>query len=155
MFELRGKIEFDPINITKKHEGQSSWKKIVIVKFNDDICEYYSWFLKTRFDLILNKPLRGSHITIINDRCDDDIYIQAREIFNNKEIIFEYDPIYIRSNDKGHWWIRAYSQDAANIRNVMGLNDPFFGLHLTIGKANEQNLEHSKYITRQCIKFDL
>ena len=40
-------------------------------------------------------------------------------------------------------------------REEMGLNDPFFGLHLTIGKANEQNLEHSKYITRQCIKFDL
>ena len=51
MIEIKGILEFDPVNVTKKHLKQSSWKRTAIVKFNDDISEYYSWFLQKRFDL--------------------------------------------------------------------------------------------------------
>ena len=91
MFELKGKIEFDPINVTKKHNNQSSWKKTAMVKFDDDTFAYYSWFLQKRFNLFLNKPLRGTHVTIINDKCDDEIYAQARQLFHGKEITLQYD----------------------------------------------------------------
>jgi len=123
MFEIIGKIEFDPVNVTKKHDKQSSWKKVAMVRFqnNDDTYAYYSWFLKKRFNLVLNKPIRD-----------------------------------IRSNKKGHWWLKAYCDDAHNIRTVMGLDPkPYFGLHITIGLATHLQLEHSKYITDQCIRFDL
>jgi hypothetical protein len=156
MFELIGKIEFDPVNVTKKHNKQSSWKKTAMVKFDCDIWEYYSWFLKKRFNLYLNKPLRGTHVTIINDMVDDDIYKQARDMFHGKEIRIKYDPTHIRSNIKGHWWINVESDDAKNIRSVMGLSpDPYFGLHLTIGLATHLQLEHSNYILKQCLKFNL
>lgn len=157
MIEIKGILEFDPINITKKHLKQSSWKRTVFVKFNDDIPEYYSWFLKKRFDLKLNKPLRGSHLTIINDKFEsDELYIQARELFHGKEIIVKYDPSLIRSNKNGHWWIKADSDDARNIRSSIGLDpDPYFGYHITIGLATYLQLEHSNYILDQCVKFNL
>jgi hypothetical protein len=158
MFEIIGKIEFDPINVTRKHDTQSTWKKVAIVKFdiNDDTYAYYSWFLKKRFNLNLNKPLRGTHLTIINDIVDDDFYKMGRELFHEKEIKIQYDPSIIRSNKKGHWWLKAHCDDAHNIRSVMGLDpNPYFGLHITIGLATHLQLEHSRYITDQCIKFDL
>ena len=39
MFEMKGKIIFDPINVTKKHNDQSTWKKVAIVKFDCDTYE--------------------------------------------------------------------------------------------------------------------
>ena len=155
MFEIKGKIYYDPINVTKKHFKQSSWKKVAIVRFNDDLPEYYSWFLKKRFNLILNKPLRGSHMTIINDKINDNIYNESKKFFNKKEITIKYDPTHIRCNDKGHWWLKAYSDDALNIRNVMSLNDPYFGLHITLGRATHLNLEHSNYIRKISLKYNL
>lgn len=155
MFTIKGKIKFDPVDVTKKHLKQASWKRVAIVEFNDDTWEYYAWFLKRRFNLRVNKPLRGTHFTLINDIVDNDIYLQAKKMFDGKEISISYDPEIIRSNEKGHWWIKAESDDANNIRSVMGLGDPFFGFHITIGRATHLDLEHSKYITRQCIKFNI
>lgn len=153
MLELIGKIEFDPVNVTKKHNKQASWKKTALVKFDCDIWEYYSWFLKKRFNLYLNKPLRGTHLTIINDKFDPEteyLYDQGRQLFHGKEIRIQYDPTLIRANDKGHWWINAQSDDAKNIRSVMGLTpDPYFGFHITIGLATHLQLDHSKYILKQ------
>lgn len=156
MFEMIGKIEFDPINVTKKHNKQSSWKKTAIIKFDDNVYDYYAWFLKKRFDISLNKPLRGTHVTIISDIIDDDVYLAAKDIFDGKEITIKYDPTIIKANKKGHWWIKVYCDDAKNIRSAMGLNpDPYFGLHLTIGLATYLQLEHSNYILDQCIKFNI
>lgn len=156
MFELKGVIEFDPVNVTKKHSAQSSWKKTAMVKFDDDTWAYYAWFIEKRFNLKLNKPLRGTHITIINDKCDFDTFEQARQIFHGKEITLKYDPTCIRANKKGHWWIKVECEDVRSIRTVMGLSpDPYFGLHLTIGLATHLQLDHSNYILDQCIKFNL
>lgn len=166
MLELKGKIEFDPVNVTKKHNKQSSWKRVAMVRFNDDIVrdgdglskitsDYYAWFIERRFNIKLNKPLRGTHITIINDVVDNDIYEQARAIFHNKEITLFYDPTNIRSNGS-HWWIKVESNDSINIRTAMGLSPyPYFGLHLTIGLATHLQEVHSKYILRQCKMFNI
>ena len=52
--------------------------------------------------------------------------------------------------------MKVYCDDARNIRSAMGLTpDPYFGLHLTIGHANERNIEHSEYILNQCKRFEL
>ena len=156
MYEIKGKIVFDPIDKTKKHVRQSSWKKNVMVEFKDDTWAYYSWFLKNRFNLVLNKPLRGTHFTLVNDIVDGDIYAQAKKMFDGTEITIQYDPTNIRSNDKGHWWLKAYSDDAKNIRRVMGLDEyPFFGFHITMGLATHLQLEHSRYIPKQCLRYNI
>jgi len=33
-----------------------------------------------------------------------------------------------------------------SIRTELGLGKPFFGLHMSIGYANEKNIEHSEYL---------
>jgi hypothetical protein len=56
------------------------------------------------------------------------------------------DPTNVRANEKGHWWLKVYSDDAQNIRNVMGLGVPYFGFHLTIGLATHDELEKSEIV---------
>ena len=50
---FKAKIVFDPIDKTKKHKDQSSWKNVAICKTYDDIDLYYSWFIFKRFNLIV------------------------------------------------------------------------------------------------------
>lgn len=155
MFEIEGIIQFDPINVTKKHNQQSTWKKVAIVKFDCDIFALYRWYIKKRFNLKLNTPLRGSHLTFINDIIDDDTYLQAKQMFDGKLVKVVYFPQDIESNIKGHWWIPADSNDCSQIRLVMGLGNPYFDYHITIGRATHLELEHSNYITQQCQIFGI
>lgn len=155
MLELKGKLIFNPINVTKKHNKQASWKKVAFVKFDGEDAAYYSWFLEKRFNLKLNKPLRGTHVTFINDIVNDEIYKEASKVFNNKEITIKYDPSKVRSSGT-HWWINVESDDLKNIRSAMGLDpNPYYGLHMTLGLATHIQEDHSKYILRQCLKFNL
>lgn len=154
LIKLRGKIEFSPKDVTRKHEEQSSWKRIAIIKTDCDLDRYYAWFLEKRFNLKLNRNLRGSHITFISDKMNKRIFDDASKLFNGKEIDF-YIELEPRSNAE-HWWLRAFSPDAENIREAMGLSrQPYFSFHLTLGYANEKNLEFSEYILRQCQRYEL
>lgn len=152
MFEVKGILEFDPINVSKKHQSQS-WKRIAMVKFDCDLDKYYSWLLENRFNLKLNRPLRGPHITIISDIIDNNMWNEARNIFHNREITLKYNTD-IRSNSE-HWWLKVICEDGDNIRTAMCLGKPYYDYHLTIGYANGKNIEHSKYILEQCKKFNL
>ena len=156
MLELKTKIIFDPKDLTKKHISQSSWKRVVTCQTDCDVHEYYAWFLNARFNLKLNKPIRKAHITIVNDKIQDyELYNMTKQLFHGKEITFKYDPVEIRTNGE-HFWIKVYSDDVANIRTVMGLSPkPFFNLHLTIGYANEKNIQHARYIHSIILKYNL
>lgn len=155
-----GQIRFEPEDRTKKHREQSSWKKIAMVNFNGDVTEYYAWFVKKRFNLELNKPLRGAHISFINDSIKD---ISKNGELSNKEVNLLWEsvkkkwdgvkvPITLeltpRTDDK-YWWLRVADEsrhELQGIRSELGLGKPYWGLHLTIGYANEKNIFHSKYI---------
>ena len=158
--ELTGKIEFEVENKTKKHHNQSSWKKMVMIMIDGDIAEYYAWFIESRYNLVLNSPLRGAHVSLVNDSikelsCGDtktiDEINKTWELVKNKwdkKII----PIYLdidTCTDGKHWWLRV-SHDERDlmhgIRSELGLSKPFFDLHMTIGYANEIHEEHSEYI---------
>lgn len=155
MIRVKGKLDFSPEDRTKKHKNQSSWKRTAMILTKCDIDKYYAWFLKSRFNLELNKNLRGSHITIISDRMDQKVFDEGAKIFQGKEIEFFYDPKDINSSGK-HWWINIHCPDAENIREALGLKRiPYFGFHLTIGHANEKNAYHSEYILNQIKRFGL
>lgn len=154
VIKIRGIIEFSPEDVTRKHRAQSSWKRVAIIKTDCDLDRYYAWFLKKRFNLELNKNLRGPHITFISDRLEKEVFDEASKIFNGKEIDFylELEP---RGNG-AHWWLRVHCPEAESIREAIGLSrDPYFGFHLTLGYANEKNIDHSKYIIECCKKFEL
>ena len=42
-----------------------------MVFIDGDVSEYYAWFVKKRYNLTLNKPLRGAHVSFINDSMRD------------------------------------------------------------------------------------
>lgn len=157
---LKGKIGFEPENKTKKHNAQASWKKIAMVFLDGDVAEYYAWYLKKRFNLVLNKPLRGAHISFINDRMGDmtlngtrtleevnTLWEQVKTKWNGKEveIVLNLEP---RTDDRS-WWLNIPHENREvlqGIRNELGLGKPYFGMHMSLGYANEKYIEHSKYI---------
>ena len=154
---IKGKILFDPENRTKKHNRQSDWKRIAMVHFEGEMCDYYSWFIERRYNLKLNKPLRGAHITFINDSTKDisnnftipndvvdDMWDNLKKKWDGKEIEVTIN-LDVRSNSD-YWWFRVTSPQFEEIRGEIGLGKPFFNYHMTIGYANNRNLEHSNYI---------
>jgi len=150
----KGIMDFKIEDVTRKHRSQSVWKRVAIIRTDCDLDRYYAWFLKKRFNLELNKNLRGSHITFISDRMDKTMFEEATRLFHGKEITF-YVELEPRSNGQ-HWWMRVHCPEAETIREAMGLSrEPYFGLHLTLGLANERNIAHSKYILECCKKFEL
>jgi hypothetical protein len=165
-----GKILFEPENKTKKHIAQASWKKVAMVMFDGDIAEYYCWFLKKRFNVELNPPLRGAHVTFINDRASDinkgvgteeekeALWEALKNKWDGKEVSVTLN---LRPfSDVNHWWLivdHKYRDELHDIRAEVGLEKPYFGLHMTFGyqaeNKNEQgevifnrHLEHSRYI---------
>lgn len=172
MIVLKGKIIFDPVDRTAKHKSQASWKKVAIITFEDElnpsengICDYYAWFINKRYSIKLNKPLRGAHITIINDSLRDignDIkkWDNLKRKYNNTEIevSISVDPRTDSNNDNstGHWWLPVPEETVKqlqDIRSEIGLRKPFYSFHMSIGLANEKNIEQSKYIHRLITKY--
>jgi hypothetical protein len=151
---ISGKIEFEPENLTKKHTTQS-WKRVAMVILPCDLYAYYAWFIKKRFSLELNKPLRNTHVTFISDRLQEKVFCDGKEIFDGKEVtlFLENEP---RSNGE-HWWLRVHSPDLEDVRESMGLSrEPYFAFHMTLGyAATEARRAHSEYILRQCQRFEL
>jgi len=172
VFKVRGILDFSPEDKTKKHVSQASWKKVAMIRTNCELDRYYAWFLKKRFNLELVRNLRGTHVTFINDRMDAQTFNQFTDLFDGKEIDFyvETEP---RSNGE-HWWLRVHCPEAESIREIMGLSrEPFFGMHLTLGRAEERYpegveennnsilkikkdyIEHSEYILECCKRHEL
>jgi hypothetical protein len=146
-----GKVIFDVDNLTKKHQNQSSWKSHVIAFIKDDLDSYYRWFLKKKYNIDLIKPIRGSHFTIVNDKTDEiKNWDKIKKEYNEKSIEIWYN-VDVRSNTK-HWWLKAFSKDADIIRNKLGLSQPFYSPHITIGLTNKRNIQASNYAI-QCEKL--
>jgi len=178
IIKLNGIIKFDPADRTNKHLKQSSWKKVAMVLLEDNniqkgICEYYAWFIKKRYSINLLKPLRGAHVTFINDRASDITgdWESVKKKWNNKhiDIYLNVDPRTDSAEEKGkityNWWLNVPHEKKDglhSIRKELGLEKPFFGLHMTIGRAvnfvldgkfennavraKEMNIEQSIYI---------
>jgi hypothetical protein len=155
MFTVKGKIVFDPKDMTRKHAAQSDWKRSAIVLLDCDTHLYYMWLLERRFGLKLNRPLRGTHFTIINDRVNTkertESFERAKEKWDGKEVEFTYKPDY-RTDDK-HFWFRVHSDDAIQIRTDAELGKPHWGFHLTVGLVSEKYQEDCAYIHRMMLKF--
>lgn len=163
----KGIIHFDPINVTKKHLNQSDWKRMALVLFEGEICELYTWFIEKRYNLKLNKPLRGSHISFINDSINDIknalkcneyeaelVWEQVKNKWDNKEIEISLN-VDVRSNSQ-HWWLIVPEEERKvlhDIRAELGLGRPFWGLHMSIGNVNEKNIQHSEYILNLITKY--
>jgi hypothetical protein len=108
----------------------------------------------------LNKPLRGAHISFINDSIKDlsvngtktieeiDATWNAVKAKWDKQIIPITLDLSPRTDDRT-WWLNIPHEEREllhRIRAELGLGKPFWGLHMSIGYANEKNIFHSIYI---------
>jgi hypothetical protein len=158
---LTGTINFEPSDKTKKHLSQASWKKIAMVLIDGDITDYYAWFIKKRYNLMLNKPLRGAHISFINDSMRDltqngkisetetlNTWEEVKKKWNGKKIniVLDLDP----RTDGRTWWLNIPHDERGGlqaIRDELGLGRPYFGMHMSVGYARPGIMEeHSTYI---------
>jgi hypothetical protein len=156
ILNITGRIVFDPDNVTRKHNRQADWKRIAMVVFEDDTAEYYSWFIKRRYGITLNKPLRGPHITFVNDSVreingGDKVWEEVRKKWDGKEIEVTLN-LDVRTNIE-YWWLRASSESFNFVREELGIGEPYFSYHMTIGFPNERNIEQSEYIHNLIMKF--
>jgi len=145
---VTGVIEFDPENRTKKHEAQGSWKRVAMVKFpKSDLCGYYAWFINKRYNLPLAEPLRFSHISFINDRESDTNgkWEEVKKTWNGKKVnvTLSVDA----KTDATHWWLIVPEEERKQfdtIRTELGLSDPYFDYHMSIGYARDShdNIDH-------------
>ena len=167
IIKVKGRIKFDPENKTNKHNNQATWKRVAMVLIDGELAEYYAWFINKRYNLPLNRPLRGAHITFINDRSSEmnGKWEEVKKKWDGKEIevVLDIDPRTdsARDNSSGHWWLNIpeeYRGELHGIRAELGLGRPYWGLHMALGYANSKNLGHSKYIhgliLNGFIKFD-
>ena len=156
-----GIIHFDPKDKTKKHSNQSSWKKMAMIIIDGEITDYYAWLFEKRYGLKLNKPLRGAHISFINDSMNDmkkglcletdkkviSRWNYVKNMWDGKEINITLD-VDVRSDGK-HIWLNIPEENRNvlhAIRLQLGLSRPYFGLHMSIGYANPKKLEQMNYI---------
>lgn len=172
---LKGRIEFDPDNKTRKQALQASWKKVAMVIFDGEIEEYYRHLFQKRFNLQLLSTARGAHVTFINDALgkinrekgtlEDKMekWNFLKEKWNGKEIEITlnlrpfYDlgsdlekdvPVLLTAEELAegkkhqkvshtyHWWLivdHKFRDELQAIRAEIGLDRPFFGLHMTFG----------------------
>lgn len=163
-----GVIEFDPENVSNKHIEQARWKKVALVKMDDEIIEYYKWFLYNRFKLVLNKNLRGSHVTFINDDFQRDSTLigtpeEKLEIWEERKMEWNGQNIDITLNldihtNGKHWWLNVdyeHRDELHVIREEVGLGRPNFGLHFTLGHPKPENLPFSEYLNRLYLKEEI
>jgi len=160
-----GVIHFDPQDMTKKHERQASWKRVAMVMFNCDLSDYYCWFIKRRYNIRLTTPLRGPHVTFINDREGDTngFWEETKDRWHGMKVNVELD-LDARTNGD-FWWLKVLPNETLDrIRGELGLGAPYFSYHMTIGypdncysefievkntvRAKEMNEEQSHYIHR-------
>lgn len=154
--DIYGRIIFDPKNMTRKHRKQSCWKKVAIVDISGEWCNYYGWFLAKR-GLTLNTPLRGAHVTFINDASiyingdsqkeKYELWSKVKKVFHKKKVTFSVG--LSPKTDGKHWWLRVTPDSCGElqaIRNILGMGQPNWEFHLTIGYANERNTIQSQYL---------
>lgn len=148
MFEITGKILFDPVaEKTKFNEG---W---AIVTFDCDICKYYQWFLNQRFNIKLSASVWGPHVSFIRGE-ESSNWSELKQKYDGTEITISLDPA-MKTNGR-HWWLRAECSALKDMRVEMGLvRDNPVGLHLTVGHVLPNYIEHSVYIWKTCLLFDL
>jgi hypothetical protein len=133
---------------------------MAMVFIEGDVCEYYAWFLQKRYSITLNKPIRGAHISFINDSIRDltqnndkseeeilQLWEDVKLKWDGKEIdiVLDLNP----KTDDRIWWLNIPNEEREGlqaIRNELGLGRPYFGMHMSIGYANEKNIEQSVYI---------
>lgn len=136
-------IKYDPVSSGNK-TASDPWWLIAFLEENNELRDYYSWFIYRRTGIKLMKPAWGPHISII--RGEEPIYKELWRKYEGKEVAFKFDE-FIKTNGN-HWWLKVACEDFLDIREELGISRKHaIGLHLTIGAPSPTQQELSEYFT--------
>jgi hypothetical protein len=126
-FQAEGKIIYDP---TAGKAANAWW---VIVECPKDIMDYYHHWAKKENETILNKPLFGSHISVVRgEEPPDSLKPQWRK-HHEEAVTFHYSHEIFSSGE--YYWLEVACPRLEELRTELGLTaNPEFGFHLTIGR---------------------
>lgn len=95
-----------------------------------DLSLYYCWFVQKRLGIKLQRPIHGSHISIVRGEVIPNL--NRWNAYQGQVIYFHYSNE-IETNGK-YWWLYVYSPCLVSIRHELGLDSqPEYDFHLTIG----------------------
>lgn len=146
-FTSSGFIVFDPIPETGSIDKlfKPYW---AIIATNDDIDDYYRWFIQKRFGLLLQPSAWGPHITFSAgyEPSIPGTWENVKSKYQNSSIEFEYE--LTPKSDGEYWWLKVYCDEILKIRKELYVPDLKWTLHLTLGTPIPRQKEHSAYIHR-------
>lgn len=132
--QCNGKFIFSPARpgLKKSHR---SFDSAVILKVDNGITEYYSWWLNKKYGLVLAKPAWGTHITVVSDKDrvkDLDAFAALKQSFNGKILAV---PHHVEIKKQWQFWVLDVKPTAEmiQIRQSLGLKENF-PFHITIGR---------------------
>ena len=132
--DCNGKFFFSPERpgLRKKHRA---FDHGVILKVDNGITDYYSWWLEKHKGVRISKPAWGTHVTVVNDRDnvkDKNAFHSLKHRLNEKIIQLKYD---VNLRKQWQFWILDVqpSEILTNIREELGLRTDY-PFHITIGR---------------------
>lgn len=117
-------------------------KSRIAVETGRGIIDYYDWFIRREYKVILQKPLHGAHITLTTPKLKHQVDWSKSEKYHGRKVEFEYDSYLIRGGrTKGFpmFYLKIYSEELDKIKKDLNIREgeSYKGLHLTVstGKA--------------------
>jgi hypothetical protein len=105
----------------------------LILECDEELARYYRQLVHLYYrSIVLQKPMHGSHITIIAGKYENAPYRQYWKKYDGQQVKFEYDPHI--NTDNEYFWLTVNCKEFENVRVELGLN-PIIPIpwHLTIG----------------------
>lgn len=132
--QCSGKFIFSPKRpgLKKSHRA---FDNAIILKVDNGISEYYSWWIHRKYGIELAPPAWGTHVTVVSDRdrvTDLATFEALKNSFNGKILSL---PHAVDIYKKWQFWILDVSPtcEMVEIRKSLGLN-PDYPFHITIGR---------------------
>lgn len=142
-FKSTGKFYYDP----PRGQMKNRVKKWAILRVDDEISNYYRWWINHLFHTHLLQPAWNAHISVIRGEKDfayskADINSPLWKKYQGKIIEFEYSHEPYSCQNGNFWVIKARSEELTFIRQELGLvtkyGDTF---HITVGKDRYKDLK--------------
>lgn len=132
--KCNGKFIFSPERpgLKKVHRA---FDNAIILKVDNGISHCYSWFLDREMNIKINKPMWGTHITVVSDKdrvSDLKTFNELKKSLDGKIISVPYD---VEIKKAFQFWVVDVkpTEEMLEIRRRLGLREDF-PFHITIGR---------------------
>lgn len=126
-----GTLEYDP-KLSAQRPADPWW---LIVRTCEETRRYYAAQVGAHLGQKLNKPLWGSHITVVRGEQPSVRRRGAWGLHQRRVISFDFEWRGL-NNHRGIWWLPVKSKALENIRVELGLEPrPAVAFHWTLGRV--------------------